>query len=171
MHQVYIDLIVSVVLEQFETEQKFCSDYLKVDEVQWDKWKKGEQNLPNEVMQKVKNLFTDYEWMLTQKVLRQTVIFPEKRNIAVAEYRQIKTKIAQKWLQSSAGFVELLPVSSTEENQEQTYLDLKVSIKYDEWGYDDVLSFRLPATIQQQIESEKVELLDWINENLEETYV
>lgn len=51
------------------------------------------------------------------------------------------------------------------------FLDLKVSINYDEWGYDDILNFRLPADIQKQIEGEKVELLDWVNENLEETYV
>ncbi len=51
------------------------------------------------------------------------------------------------------------------------YLDLKVSIQYDEWGYDDILNFRLPADVQKQIEGEKIELLDWVNENLEETYV
>ncbi len=51
------------------------------------------------------------------------------------------------------------------------FLDLKVSINYDEWGYDDILNFRLPADVQRQIEGEKLELLDWVNENLEETYV
>ena len=30
---------------------------------------------------------------------------------------------------------------------------------------------RLPADVQKQIEGEKIELLDWVNENLEETYV
>ena len=45
------------------------------------KWKDGEKNLPSEAMQKVKNLFTDYEWMLTQKILRQTIIFPENETL------------------------------------------------------------------------------------------
>lgn len=169
MHQVYIDLIISVLLEQFESEQFFLDEYLLINKEEWDAWKKGEKNLPSEAMQKVKNLFTDYEWMLTQKILRQTIIFPEKRTIAVAEYKQIKTRIAQKWLHSGVAEVELIPLKN--EQHPSRYLDLKVSIHYDEWGYDDILNYRLPADIQQQIEGEKVELLDWVNENLEETYV
>lgn len=47
---------------------------------------------------------------------------------------------------------------------------MKVSIQYDEWGYDDILNFRLPADVQNR-SKEKIELLDWVNENLEETYV
>ncbi|EGP4725892.1 hypothetical protein NXO46_001505 [Enterococcus faecium] len=169
MHQVYIDLIMSVLLEQFETEKNFLDEYLLISPEQWQKWKDGEKNLPSEAMQKVKNLFTDYEWMLTQKILRQTIIFPEKRNVAVAEYKQIKTRIAQKWLSSKAAKVELIPLKNN--HQAGRYLDLKVSIQYDEWGYDDILNFRLPADVQKQIEGEKIELLDWVNENLEETYV
>ncbi len=112
MHQVYVDLIMSVLLEQFETEENFLDTYLLVDETTWQAWKRGEQNLPSEAMQKVKNLFTDYEWMLTQKILRQTIIFPEKRNVAVAEYKQIKTRIAQKWVSSGSANVELLPLKN-----------------------------------------------------------
>ena len=37
-------------------------------------------------------------------------------------------------------------------------------------GYDDILNFRLPAFVQQQIKNEKIELLAWVKENLEETY-
>lgn len=169
MHQVYVDLIISVLLEQFETEKKFLDDYLLISEEQWQSWKSGEKNLPSEVMQKIKNLFTDYEWMLTQKILRQTIIFPEKRTTAVSEYKQIKTRIAQKWLGSGLAKVELIPLKN--DQYLSGFLDLKVSINYDEWRYDDILNFRLPADIQKQIEGEKVELLDWVNENLEETYV
>ncbi|MGM9903143.1 hypothetical protein A5844_000291 [Enterococcus sp. 10A9_DIV0425] len=169
MHQVYVDLIISVLLEQFETEQNFLENYLLMNEEDWQGWKRGERNLSSEAMQKVKNLFTDYEWMLTQKILRQTIIFPEKRTVAIAEYKQIKTRIAQKWLSSGCASVELIPLKN--EQSPAGYLDLKVSIQYDEWGYDDILNFRLPAEIQRQIEGEKLELLDWVNENLEETYV
>ncbi|MGX7172883.1 hypothetical protein [Enterococcus ratti] len=169
MHQVYVDLILNVVLEQYATEKNFLEDYLLISEDQWQRWKKGEKSLPSEAMQKIKNLFTDYEWMLTQKILRQTIIFPEKRTIAVAEYKQIKTRIAQKWLAGGLAKVELIPLKNNP--YLSGFLDLKVSIHYDEWGYDDILNFRLPADIQKQIEGEKVELLDWVNENLEETYV
>lgn len=169
MHQVYVDLIISVLLEHFETEKIFLEEYLFIDETQWKGFKNGEMNLSPESMQKVKNLFTDYEWMIMQKILRQTSIFPEKRNSAVAEYKQIKTRIAKKWLYSKLATVEMIPLRNNQ--HVNGYLDLKVSIQYDEWGYDDILNFKLPADIQQKIEGEKLELLDWMNENLEETYI
>lgn len=122
-------------------------------------------------MQKIKNLFTDYEWMLTQKILRQTILFPEKRNLAVSEYKRLKTTIAKKWLQSDLGVVELIPNNKQEQEIVAGYIDLKVTLAYGEWGFDDIITFRLPATIQRQLEGSKVELLDWVNENLMDTYV
>lgn len=62
-------------------------------------------------------------------------------------------RIAQKWLSSKAAKVELIPLKNNQ--QAGRYLDLKVSIQYDEWGYDDILNFRLPADVQKQIEGEK----------------
>lgn len=38
MHQVYIDLIMSVLLEQFETE-KFLDEYLLISPEQWQNGK------------------------------------------------------------------------------------------------------------------------------------
>lgn len=43
MHQVYIDLIISVLLEQFESEQFFLDEYLLINKEEWDAWKKGEK--------------------------------------------------------------------------------------------------------------------------------
>ncbi len=113
----------------------------------------------------------DYEWMLTQKILRQTILFPEKRNLAVSEYKRLKTTIAKKWLQSDLGVVELIPNNKQEQEIAAGYIDLKVTLAYGEWGFDDIITFRLPATIQRQLEGSKVELLDWVNENLMDTYV
>ncbi|MGC6770481.1 hypothetical protein ACYSNR_05260 [Enterococcus sp. LJL128] len=170
MHQVYIDIIVSAVMEQYSSEEQFYSEQLNIDQEQWESWKNGRGNLPSEDMQKVKNLFTDYEWMLTQKIMRQTVLFPEKRNIAVAEYKRMKTSIARKWLKSEVGRAELLPLTGTVQ-EDEGFINLKVSISYGEWGFDDIVTFRLPAKLQPQLEGSKVELLDWMDENLVETYV
>lgn len=171
MHQMYIDILMDTIMEQFETEEKFYTDYLQTTKENWLNWKKGRINLTSEEMQKIKNLFSDYEWMLTQKVLRQTILFPEKRNIAVSEYKRLKTVIAKKWLKTGAGIAELIPSKTNHEEQEQAYIDLKVTISYEEWGFDDIVTFRLPATLQGQLEGSKVELLDWVNENLTGTYV
>ncbi|EOH99753.1 hypothetical protein UAW_00906 [Enterococcus haemoperoxidus ATCC BAA-382] len=171
MNQMYIDILIDAIIEQFETEEHFYTDYLQITKENWDNWKKGRINLTNEEMQKVKNLFSDYEWMLTQKILRQTILFPEKRNIAVSEYKRLKTLIAKKWLQSGAGIAELIPSKASREEKEQAFIDLKVTVSYGEWGFDDIVTFRLPARLQGQLEGSKVELLDWVNENLMGTYV
>lgn len=170
MHQMYVDIIIDAIIEQYESEEHFYTDYLQVEADNWENWKKGRMNLGSEEMQKIKNLFTDYEWMLTQKVLRQTILFPEKRNIAVSEYKRLKTMIAKKWLQSKAGVAELIPTKSFSE-EEQGFIDLKVTISYGEWGFDDIVTFRLPSTLQPQLDGSRVELLDWVNENLMDTYV
>lgn len=166
MHNVSIAIILNTILEQYPTEKAFYKNQLGIDEKEWEAWKNGSGSLSPAVNQKIKLLFSDYEWMLVQKIIRQTVIYPEKRTQAVSEFKKMKTQIARKWLTSGSGEVEIL----TQNEEIKQYLDLKVSITYDEWGYDDILSFRLPAIIQQQIQKEKVELLAWVKENLEETY-
>jgi len=168
MNDTYIDLIISTIVENFGSETAFYRDRLGISPDKWENWKKGFSNLSPEEMQKVKNLFSDYEWMLLQKVLRQTIIYPEKRTFAVAEYRRMKTKIARQWLNIGLATVEIL--DTKEENNNGQYLDLRVTIDYREWGFDDILNFRLPAYIQQQIDNEQVALLDWVNDKLEETY-
>ena len=168
MHDVYIELILSGVQEKYTTESFFYETVLGISEEKWERWKQGETVLAPEETQKIKNLFSDYEWMLLQKVLRQTIIYPEKRGVAVRDYRRMKTEIAKKWLNIGLGTVEMS--QGKEENSPRPYLNMQVRIDYNTWGFDDILTFRLPATLQQQLQSEQVVLLDWVNENLEETY-
>ncbi len=166
MHNVSIAIILSTVIEQYSTEARFYETQLGIDREQWEAWKNGTASLTPAENQKIKLLFSDYEWMLIQKIVRQTVIYPEKRTSAVAEFKKMKTQIARTWLSNDLAKVELL----TQSEESTQYLDLRVSITYDEWGYDDILIFRLPAFVQQQIKNEKIELLAWVKENLEETY-
>lgn len=168
MHEVYIAILLQTIKEQYAKETTFYQNVLNIDAHTWEQWKSGSGTLSPEQNQKIKNLFSDYEWMLVQKIIRQTIIFPEKRTQAVSEYRRLKTKIAQSWLQKKLADVEV--VSHSKEKDNKQLLDLRVFITYDEWGFDDILSFRLPAQIQQQLQQEKVGLLAWVNENLEETY-
>lgn len=170
MHNVYINIVISSILEQFDSQKHFYTDQLGVTEAEWENWKEGKQNLSSENLQKVKNLFSDYEWMLLQKVLRQTILFPEKRNVAVNEFRRLKTAIAQKWIQGNIAKVALQTSAKEDFKKIVPFINIRVSVSYGEWGFDDILSFRLPSTIQQQIEGAEVPLLDWVNENLEDTY-
>lgn len=168
MHDVYIELILNVVREQHGNEEVFYEKFLSISQQKWQGWKQGTASLTPEENQKIKNLFSDYEWMLLQKILRQTIIYPEKRLVAVSEYRKMKIEIAQKWLNIGLATVEMNQLK--EENKDNRYLNLRVMIQYDDWGFDDIINFKLPAYIQQQVENEPVALLNWVNENLEETY-
>ena len=168
MHDVYIELILNVVREQHGNEEVFYEKFLGISQQKWQGWKQGTASLTPEENQKIKNLFSDYEWMLLQKILRQTIIYPEKRLVAVSEYRKMKIEIAQKWLNIGLATVEMNQLK--EKNKDNRYLNLRVMIQYDDWGFDDIINFKLPAYIQQQVENEPVALLNWVNENLEETY-
>ena len=172
MNQIYLDLVLSAIFEQFHSEQDFYQDYLGISQNQWQQWKDGQNNLSPEANQKVKNLFSDNEWMLSQKVIRQTLLFPEKRRIAVAEYREMKTIVAQRWIASGLAQVEMIPFKNKNEEENRDFINLRVTIDYDAWGYSDILTFRLPAHVQNQIASSHTQtaLLDWVNENLTETY-
>lgn len=172
MHQVLITIMVETIKEQYGSENYFYQNRLGIDDKKWLNFKSGAQPLNEEQMQKIKGLFSDYEWMLVQKILRQTIIFPERRNYAFSQYRRLKTIIAKKWLKNG-GAAELIS-KKTEEKAGRPmteFIDLKVSMKYGEWGYDDILSFRLPAIVQRQVEGSKVDLLEWVDENLTNTYV
>ena len=168
MHEVYIQLVCSAIIENFDSEQSFYQNQLGITVEEWYEWKQGTKQLAPEMIQKIKNLFSDYEWMLVQKIMRQTIIYPEKRLTAVYDYRRMKTEIARKWLNAELATVEI--IQQPKDRKNAALIDLRVTIDYAEWGFDDILSFRLPSTIQHQLRKEHVALLDWVNQNLEETY-
>ena len=169
MHEIYVELVLSGIFEKYDSEVAFYKHHLGLSQEHWEQWKQGKLSLNPEESQKIKNIFSDYEWMLLQKILRQTIIYPEKRQVAVEEYKKLKIKIAQKWLNSNCGIVEFQQIK--EEDKKEHLIDLRVSLQYGEWGFDDVLNFRLPAAIQHQVVSQKVALLDWVNQELESAYV
>ncbi|MGX7030787.1 hypothetical protein [Vagococcus zengguangii] len=176
MHQSFVQIVVDRVKSQYITEKLFYEEYLQVEPETWQGWKIGEVTLSAENNQKIKNLFSDYEWMLIQKLIRQAALFPEKRNYVVSEYKRLKSLIAQKWLQTDEAKIELITQKShsiRDKNPKNpsSRFEIRVSLEYGIWGMDDILIFHLPAVIQQQIESSPVDLLDWVNENLTESYL
>ena len=81
MHEALVAIIEDRVQHQFLTAQEFCETYLKVDVSEWESWKNGTGTLNTEAMQLVKNLFSDYEWMLIQKLIRQAILFPRETKL------------------------------------------------------------------------------------------
>lgn len=176
MHQAFVKIIVDRIKGQFITEQEFYQNQLGIETAVWNDWKMGVASLSSENSQKIKHLFSDYEWMLIQKLIRQASLFPEKRNYVVSEYKRLKSIIAQKWIQSGQANVELITQKSNYRKQDEMtvmnqMVHLRITMEYEMWGYDDILTFNLPAAIQQQIEKEPIDLLEWVNENLTESYL
>ncbi|GMA54689.1 hypothetical protein GCM10025857_60460 [Alicyclobacillus contaminans] len=56
MNDIYINLIMSTIIENFGTEEAFYQDRLGVSSARWQDWKKGFSTLSAEEMQKIKNL-------------------------------------------------------------------------------------------------------------------
>ncbi len=176
MHQAIVNIMLDRIKEQFVSEAIFCDHFLMISSEEWQDWKSGKMALSGEKMQKLKSLFSDYEWMLIQKIARQTILFPEKRNYAVAEYRRLKSIIAKEWIKTGMSKVELITEQSFSDSRVHTYpkkhiVNLRIFMSYGEWGYDDILEFCMPGIIQQQIAESKVDLLEWVDENLVETYL
>lgn len=176
MHQAMVNIMLDRILDQFMSEETFCECYLDVSTETWLNWKTGISPLPSDKMQQLRRLFTDYEWMIIQKISSQTILFPEKRHYVVAEYKRLKSVIAKTWTDSGLAKVELITQQRFSNKEslpipQKNVINLRIIMSYGEWGYDDILEFCMPGIIQQQIEDSKVDLLEWVDENLEATYM
>ena len=168
MHQAMVFIILSEIKLRFKNEEDFYANYLRISKEEWMNWKLGKENLPQQVMQKVKGLFSDYEWMLVNKVAEQAMFFPEKRHYVVPEFRRLKTMIAKKWIDLPICMAELVTQAVDGMNE---VINLKVTLKYGEWGYDDILNFFMPAKLSKKIEGGNKGLLEWVNKDLLHVYV
>lgn len=175
MHQAIVNIMLDRIQDQFVSEKIFCDHFLTLSMEEWEDWKTGKVSLSSEKMQKLKSLFSDYEWMLIQKIARQTNLFPEKRNYVVSEYKRLKSIIAKEWINTGMAKVELISEQRFSDENVTAYpkkhiVNLRIFMSYGEWGYDDILEFCMPGVIQQQIQDSQVDLLEWVDENLIETY-
>lgn len=172
MNQSLIMIVLHAIKEQYVSEKAFYSSQLGISSQSWDRWKKGEHGLKPDNMQIVAKLFTDYEWMLVQKVARNADILPEVADDPVREYQFLKYQIAKKWL--NTGLASIKWLSADEMHPEQparkiAVTTLRLETKYDFWSYKDIIDLRLPSVIRNQIESKKVDLLEWMAENTPDT--
>jgi hypothetical protein len=164
MHSIYVEIVCEEIKDKYGSESKFVKTILGIDWVKWEAWKEERGTLAPEVNQKIIHLFSDYEWMLVQKVLRQTIIYPEKRLLALAEYRKMKLVIAKEWIEHQLGLVEMVQKEQGADGKQ--WINLKVTLSYGEWGFDDVLTFRVPAVLQHVLTGEKQALLEWMDESI-----
>lgn len=173
MQEALIQIVLHTIKEKYMSEKAFYSTQLDITPQNWDRWKNGELNLRPNNMQAIINLFTDYEWMLVQKVIRNATFFPEVEANPIGEYAAIKFHVAKKWVNSGNAELEFQTENEEESDEQHRKLTgtvLRIEMNYDFWSYKDRIELRLPGVIQQQIETEKQDLLEWFKENMEEHY-
>ncbi|MBG9981639.1 hypothetical protein HZY86_00770 [Aerococcaceae bacterium DSM 111020] len=164
-----VDLVVSAVKAKYISEKAFYSEQLGISPQSWDRWKKGEQGLKYENMRIISTLFTDYEWMLVQKVTRRREIMNEPHGSAVAEFNYLKYQIAKTWINHGLARIEWQQNQANEpgSNRRSNTVVLRLITDYNIWGYNDIIEMRLPGVIQQQIGHDTHKLLVWVNNQTE----
>lgn len=168
MNQALVTIVLHAIKEQYVSEKAFYSGQLGISSQSWDRWKKGEHGLKPDNMQIVAKLFSDYEWMLVQKVSRNAEILPEVADDPIREYQFLKYQIAKKWLTTGIAAVKWKNVEETNTDQpirKPSVTSLRLETNYDFWSYKDIIDLRLPSVIRQQIETKKVDLLEWFEDN------
>lgn len=165
MDPALIQIVLHAIDEKYVSEKAFYSEKLGISPQSWDRWKKGEQGLKYENIQILSTLFTDYEWMLVQKVIRNYEIIPDVVSDPVKEFLYLKYQISRQWLHSGIGKVEWFQSDENEKfsTRKSNMVILHVKVDYNLWGYNDIIELRLPGVIRQQIGHDEVKLLQWFD--------
>ncbi|WP_124058531.1 hypothetical protein [Vaginisenegalia massiliensis] len=169
MNPALIAIVLNAIREKYVSEKAFYADKLGISPQSWDRWKKGEQGLKYDNIKILSTLFTDYEWMLVQKVIRNAEIMPDIMEDPVKEYMYLKYQIAKTWVHH--GLVKLdwhhseTNTKDSPRKSNMTILQLKTD--YNFWGYNDIIELRLPGVIRQQVEGDQIKLLQWFDDESE----
>lgn len=164
-------IVVQQIKEQFTKEIDFYEPHLGMSEAEWIRWRKNDVELGIHATEKIRRLFSDYEWMIAEKVVRNAHFIPEIQMNPVREYKQMKFAIARQWIQSGIGETQWIRrETSTGEkgSQELETVILRVEVDYQFWSYKDRLEFRLTQYPHKQLNWSKPELLDWFDRKIEE---
>jgi hypothetical protein len=161
-----IDLVVNRVIEEYVDESKFYKNQLNLTKEEWEAWKNNEFVLSEFANQQLIFLFSDYEWMLVQRVIRLTKMIPEKEQQAVLEYRKMSAAIAKKWINSDLANIEIVEKMYNKKDLEK-YIQVKVVMDYNVWSYSDILSFTFPAIDRMRVTSSKQELIQLMTDTYE----
>ncbi|MBG9988935.1 hypothetical protein HZY88_08110 [Aerococcaceae bacterium DSM 111176] len=166
MKSALVELVVAAIKAKYVSEKAFYNEQLGITPQSWDRWKKGEQGLKYENMQIISTLFTDYEWMLVQKVTRRREVMGDTASSAVAEFNYLKYQIAKTWINQGLARMEWQKNQANEpgSNRRSNTVVLRLITDYNIWGYSDIIEMRLPGVIQQQIGHDERKLLDWVRD-------
>ena len=161
MGNTLVELVVARVKERFNPESDFYAKQLHLTMEEWQDWQKGLYVLSEHELGAIIMLFTDYEWMLVQKVIRNTKIIPEKEQSAVSDFNKMKFAIAKKWMQGDLANVEIVEKLNEEEKLTKN-IEVRIVMEYDSWGYNDILTFSMPAIERERVVGSRRELIQYM---------
>ena len=169
MNAALVEIVLQAVHERYVSEKVFYSEKLGISAQSWDRWKKGDQGLKYENMQILATMFTDYEWMLVQKVVRNADIMADVMARPVNEFMFLKYQIAKTWVNHGLARVEWSQSGENEEGSQRksNMVTLRLVVDYNFWGYNDIIELRLPSVIRHQIGHDEIKLLQWMDDESE----
>lgn len=120
----------------------------------------GDAALTHHQREKLRYLFTDYEWMLAQKI----ALLPASPDATVAwRFQAAKAKIAQAWLYDPAVKTRL---DQTALEDGATIANLRIQLDYGDHGLTDILNFEVPKSELKQLQTKQLTLLEWAEQQL-----
>ena len=161
MHEAFVLIVVNAVRERYVSEKAFYTEELGISGQSWTRWKNGERGLKAENLQKIARLFTDYEWMLANKVARNADVLPEVASDPVAEYLRLKVAIASRWIRQENVRVDWKTAAVSKGKFKENVTILRVATTYGHWSYQDIIEIRVVGITHKQIGTKKQELLEW----------
>ena len=164
MHEAFVLIVVNAVRERYVSEKAFYTEELGIRGQSWTRWKNGERGLKAENLQKIARLFTDYEWMLANKVARNADVLPEVASDPVAEYLRLKVAIASRWIRQENVRVDWKTAAVSKGKFKENVTILRVATTYGHWSYQDIIEIRVVGITHKQIGTKKQELLEWMHD-------
>ena len=164
MHEAFVLIVVNAVRERYVSEKAFYTEELGISGQSWTRWKNGERGLKAENLQKIARLFTDYEWMLANKVARNADVLPEVASDPVAEYLRLKVAIASRWIRQENVRVDWKTTVVSKGKFKENVTILRVATTYGHWSYQDIIEIRVVGITHKQIGTKKQALLEWMHD-------
>lgn len=168
MKNVLQTIIVDEVKRHYRTEKDFYEGLLGITQQSWNRWKKGERGLKADNMDTLKlSLFTDYEWMLLNKVSSQMSVYPNNfKQAPFEQYLETKKVIAKEWAErASINVNSARNVDNPNNGRVMPGVRVTVNLEYGHW-IEDTLTFYTDQP-SGRIKAGKKSRLEWFNNNLD----
>jgi len=174
MENILQQIITDEINKTYVTEKVFYENKLHITQQSWNRWKRGDRGFSDDNTLILKSLFSDYEWMLVQKIVDE---FNDKNETTSIDnyktpydyYLEIKKTVAEKWIKNGAD-VELIDEERNDnKNELGTKLIVKLFYDLDINQQEDKITFHLD-NIKGKLKNKKKKRKKWFNKNKENLY-